>query len=101
MKQQEMELLIGLKKKGMMAEGSLSIAEDGSYAMDMGKHHCPKLQGTLCSVHTHEDRPLTCEKFPVFVRQCAVHFSPRCPAVRAGKFYTIEKKFMKLGFEIE
>ena len=75
------------------------------YSFFMGKldHHCPCLIDNKCTIHKSKQRPQCCKDFPVFVdyEKKLIRFSPRCFAVKEGKFYSYEAKFLRLGFKLD
>ncbi len=114
--EEELNLLTGDKRTELENKEFIKKQEDGMFSFNLGNHlgSCPQLDGSKCSIHKHPKRPLTCEKFPVFVNEDTkngtstkngaskkeARFSSRCPAVRENKLYPYVHEFLKLGFKI-
>jgi Fe-S-cluster containining protein len=102
--------LVLTSKEAVLVSGHpLSTKDDalrdvvgGGHALHLGETHagCPCLKDFKCTIHTDVSRPKTCKDFPIFRQGNVVRFSPRCPAVQAGKMYQVEHELMQLGFEI-
>ncbi|MBS3107845.1 YkgJ family cysteine cluster protein [Candidatus Woesearchaeota archaeon] len=77
----------------------LKRIKDGKFSLNLGMT-CPKLKDLKCTIHKENIRPEACKNFPIFIFGKMVIFSSRCPAVKEGKFYAYEKRFMQLGYNI-
>ncbi|MFC1754317.1 YkgJ family cysteine cluster protein [Thermoproteota archaeon] len=62
---------------------------------------CPMLKDNKCSIHDNPKRPKTCKDFPIFITGNKVRLSPRCLAVKEGKLYPFERKFLEAGYRLE
>ena len=71
----------------------------GDYSLNL-KNGCPQLKDFKCTIYTSKLKPACCSDFPIFIEKNLIRFSPRCPAVKAGKFYPYIKQFLKLGFNV-
>lgn len=75
----------------------------GSFSMYMGnsKQPCPSLNEKYeCIIHKKKNRPQACKEFPLFIKGKKIILSPRCLAVKEGKFYPYIIKFKELGYKI-
>lgn len=90
------------KKRELEKLQLLKKLENGNYSLNMGKneHPCPSLQGYKCLIHKSKKRSKTCGDFPIFIEGEYIKLSPRCLAVKEGKFYPYVSQWMKLGFKI-
>ena len=63
---------------------------------------CPSLSEWKCSIYKDNNRPKVCAEYPIFLDQKKkeVKLSPRCLAVREGKFYGYEAEMLALGYKI-
>ena len=93
------KLISGNKIEEHEKDGFMKRIKDGKISLDLGKT-CPCLKDFKCAIHNNKIRPDACAKFPIFIIGKNVIFSSRCPAVKEGKFYAYEEKFMRMGYNI-
>jgi len=81
----------------------LKPLQNGTFSMYMGGtiQSCPSLaEDYMCRIHLNKNRPNTCKEFPMFLSGNKIILSPRCLAVREGKFFPYIKKLQKLGYSL-
>ncbi len=90
-----------LEEKGILKK-LIAGKNKGCYSMYMGTSTlpCPSLKDWKCVIHKSRKRARACRDFPIFFEDDFVKFSPRCPAVKAMKFYAVVKKLKDLGFKV-
>ena len=73
----------------------------GKYSLSL-KDGCPQQDKDFkCKIYNSKIKPKCCSEFPLFIEKKLLRLSPRCPAVKEGKFYPYVKQFLKLGFKID
>jgi Fe-S-cluster containining protein len=79
---------------------NLKKISNGKYSMYLGEN-CPCLQEDFtCKIHKSVNRPEVCRQFPFFVEGKEILLSPRCLAVKQGKFYKTVKLLMMQGYTV-
>lgn len=100
----ELDFLVGEKRSYLESEGDIKKLENNSFSLHLGNSlgACPRLDGAICSVYKDALRPLTCEKFPLFVdeEKKMARFSSRCFAVKENKMYPYREEFLRRGFKV-
>ena len=92
--------------KGNLPESKEQVKKMGEdkYSLYMGQSDkpCPSLSEWKCSIYKDNNRPKVCAEYPIFLDQKKkeVKLSPRCLAVREGKFYGYEAEMLALGYKI-
>jgi Fe-S-cluster containining protein len=103
--EEELKLLTGDKQEELENKGFIKIQENNMFALKLGNHlgSCPKLNGSICEIHTNPKRPATCKNFPIFIdeEKKEIKLASRCFAVKENKLYPYIHQFLELGFKIK
>jgi len=91
------------RKAQMIKDETLMELDDGRFSMYMGKydHPCPSLDIKTFRCTIYPNRPKTCMDFPLFLQDKGIRLSPRCLAVKEGKFYPYVSQLLALGYKLE
>lgn len=100
LKPDEVQAVTQGRQEELRQTETLKPTRDGRLSLNLNHGGCPSLKDFKCSIHTSSQRPKTCGDFPVYLHGKRVFFSPRCLAVKEGRFYGYEKEFMRNGYEI-
>ena len=92
------------KKEQMIKDETLKKLKDGEYSMGMSSlsDGCPSLKDFKCTIHKSPFKTKACHEFPIFIdeKNKTIGLSPRCPAVKTGKFYAYEHQWLKMGYKL-
>ncbi|MBN1175664.1 YkgJ family cysteine cluster protein [Candidatus Woesearchaeota archaeon] len=102
--EEELNLLTQDKRKELEDREFIKQQEGNKFSLNFSNHlgSCPQLNDSKCMIHKNPKRPLTCEKFPIFVdeEKKEIRLSPRCFAVKENKLFPYTHKFLELGFKV-
>ena len=102
--EEELNLLTGDKRQELEDNEFIKRQDDGKFSLNFSNHlgSCPRLSDSKCTIHKDPRRPLTCEKFPIFLDEenKVIRLSPRCFAVKENKLYPFVHQFLSMGFQI-
>ncbi|PIZ50806.1 hypothetical protein COY27_05815 [Candidatus Woesearchaeota archaeon CG_4_10_14_0_2_um_filter_33_13] len=98
--QKELDLLLNSQEALADELKLIKQQNNGNFSLFIGNSQfpCPRLDNMQCSIHKNKSRPQCCKDFPLFLKDDKFFLSPRCPAVKYGKFYKYETQFKKLGY---
>jgi Fe-S-cluster containining protein len=100
LKPEEVDTVTQGRKEELLKREILKKLEDGRYSLHMGEYDtpCPSLKDFRCTIY--DKRPDTCRRFPLFIEGDMVKLSPRCLAVKEGKFFPYVKQLMALRYKM-
>lgn len=102
--EKELDLIAGDKRQELEDNEFIKKQDNNLFSLSLSNNtgHCPRLEGSKCTIHKNPNKPSTCEKFPIFLNEekKEIRLSPRCFAVKENKLYSYTHQFLKLGFKI-
>jgi len=96
-------LMNAKEKKAVMGISQASVRQIGeNFSLYLGDYNapCPRLKDNKCTIFLHPDRPRICGDFPIMIRDNQIILSPRCLAVKMGKFYPYVTMLIQLGYKL-